>query len=50
MLGNQLLVAQLYQKLEKTKKAKKAAGNALELGKKLGQNYDEVTEFLKGFK
>ena len=47
---NQLLVAQLYQKLKKTKKAKKAAGNALEIGKKLGQNYDEVTEFLKGFK
>ena len=46
---NQLLVAQLYQKLEKTKKAKKAAENALEIGKKLGQNYDEVTEFLKNF-
>ena len=49
-VANQLLVAQLYQKLEKTKKAKKAAENALELGQKLGQNYDEVTEFLKGFK
>lgn len=49
-VNNQLLVAQLYAKLEKTKKAKKAAETALEIGKKMGQNYDEVTEFLKNLK
>lgn len=47
---NQLTVAQLLQKLEKTKKAKKAAEEAIEIGKKLGQNYDDATAFLKELK
>lgn len=46
---NQLTVAQLLNKLEKTKKAKKAAEEAVEIGKKMGQNYDDATAFLKGF-
>ncbi len=47
---NQLLVAQLLGKLDKTSKARKAAEEAVEMGKKLGQNYDEATAFLKTLK
>jgi hypothetical protein len=47
---NQLLVAQLQNKLGKTSKAKSAAEDAIEIGKKMGQNYDEATEFLKELK
>lgn len=49
-VANQLTVAQLYGKLEKTSKAKSAAEKAVEMGKKLGQNYDEAIEFLKALK
>ncbi|MDZ7880126.1 MAG: thioredoxin family protein [Saprospiraceae bacterium] len=44
---NKMILAQLLQKLGKTKKARKAAEEAVEIGKKLGQNYDEATVFLK---
>lgn len=44
---NKMLVAQLLNKLGKTSKARKAAEEAVEIGKKLGQNYDEATAFLK---
>jgi thioredoxin-related protein len=44
---NKMLVAQLLNKLGKTSKARKAAEEAIEIGKKLGQNYDEATTFLK---
>jgi thioredoxin-related protein len=47
---NQLTVAQLLNKLGKTSKARAAAENAIEIGKKLGQNYDEATGFLKELK
>jgi thioredoxin-related protein len=47
---NQMLVAQLYKKLEKTSKARKSAEKAVEIGKKLGQNYDEATKFLAELK
>jgi thioredoxin-related protein len=44
---NKMIVAQLLNKLGKTSKARKTAEEALEIGKKLGQNYDEATAFLK---
>lgn len=44
---NKMVVAQLLHKLGKTTKARKAAEEAVEIGKKLGQNYDEATLFLK---
>jgi thiol-disulfide isomerase/thioredoxin len=47
---NKMLVAQLLNKLGKTSKARKAAEEAVEIGKKLGQNYDEATTFLKEIK
>jgi thioredoxin-related protein len=44
---NKMIVAQLLNKLGKTSKARTAAEEAVEIGKKLGQNYDEATVFLK---
>ncbi len=44
---NKMVVAQLLNKLGKTSKARKIAEEAVEIGKKLGQNYDEATDFLK---
>jgi thiol-disulfide isomerase/thioredoxin len=47
---NKMIVAQLLNKLGKTSKARKSAEEAVEIGKKLGQNYDEATTFLKEIK
>jgi thioredoxin-related protein len=47
---NKMIVAQLLNKLGKTSKARSAAEEAVEIGKKLGQNYDEATNFLKELK
>ncbi|MBL7813509.1 MAG: thioredoxin family protein [Saprospiraceae bacterium] len=44
---NQIVVAQLYQKLGKTAKAKKEAQKAIDLAKTTGENYDEATDLLK---
>jgi thioredoxin-related protein len=47
---NKMVVAQLLNKLGKTSKARSAAEEAVEIGKKLGQNYDEATKFLSELK
>jgi thiol-disulfide isomerase/thioredoxin len=47
---NKMIVAQLLNKLGKTSKARSAAEEAVEIGKKLGQNYDEATKFLSELK
>ncbi len=47
---NKMIVAQLLNKLGKASKARKTAEEAVEIGKKLGQNYDEATTFLKEIK
>jgi hypothetical protein len=44
---NKMVVAQLLNKLGKTSKARKAAIEAIEIGKKLGQNYDDATLFVR---
>jgi thiol-disulfide isomerase/thioredoxin len=43
---NQIVVAQLYDKLGKKSKAKKEAEKAIELAKTTGENYDEATDLL----
>jgi thioredoxin-related protein len=44
---NKMIVAQLLNKLGKTSKARKTAIEAIEIGKKLGQNYDDATLFVR---
>ena len=45
---HQFLVAQLYGKLKNRSAALKAANIAIDLGKKAGENTDEVSTFIKG--
>ena len=47
---NQIVVAQLYQKLGKTAKAQKEARKAIVIAKTTGENYDEATELLEKLK
>ena len=44
---NQIVVAQLYSKLDKKSKAKKEARKAIEIAKTTGENYDEATTLLR---
>ena len=44
---NQIVVAQLYQKLGKTSKAKKEAQKSIKIAKTTGENYDEATTLLE---
>ncbi len=44
---NQIVVAQLYNKLGKKSRAKKEAQKAIEIAKKTSENYDEATAVLK---
>lgn len=47
---NQIVVAQLYQKLGKKSKAQKEAQKAIDIAKTTGENYDEATELLEELK
>lgn len=49
-VDNQMTLAQLYNKLGKTSKAKVATQKAIEIGKKTGEQYAEAEELLKTFK
>lgn len=46
-LSNQMTVAQLYGKLKKNDKARKAAEKAIEIAKMTGENYTQAEAFLK---